>query len=466
MQREDAMAAVAEPLQHEPHILGGDRVIANAVPQHRGVEFAQQGTSLSTPHERLPEEAHIGRWRFVRRLALRIAAAAAVLVAIPMATLQLKSASLYDFSIDNAVQRVAEVEQVRSLRVPADPSVTPVEAGAALQALLPVRSTDGFRAKRAAPIVWPSAQLTPTMFADVRTPLWWGPNAATVITRVAAQVSAEELAFLETMATLSVWEVLDRAALASHADVLGGRFELPLTAQVNLMGMPVPRFGDVRALAHASVARAAYYVARKDYVRAEAVLRNTASVALLLVDDAPFIVDALMGRVMLGIVTDGLGQLYDITGNTDGAAILRKFREQSKRPSNLGNVSAGTAAAPSLEEKRQRLLAGIANPALPRSVRFEQLMLLQWSRCGAPIEALTGTSPAVDAAFDEAQRTLVRTEAERLYLDRMRRFGDGSEWHASGNTPLGLAAASAQVVSAVTGRPQLAACTRILAAIR
>lgn len=466
MQRENATAAVAEPLRHESHILAGDRVAVNALPQQHGVEVAQQSGALAAPDERLSEKSHSGRWRFMRRAALRIAAAAAVLVAVPMATLQMKSASLYDFSIESAVQRVVEVEQVRGLRVRTDPAVTPAEAGTALQALLPVRSTDAFRAKPATPIVWPTAQLTPTMFADLRTPLWWGPNASTVITRVAERVSAEELAFLETMATLPVWEVLDRAALAAHADVLGGRFELPLTAQVNLMGMPVPRFSDVRVLAQASAARAAYYVARKDYARAEAVLRNAASVALLLVDDAPFIVDALMGRAMLGIVAEGLGQLYTLTGNADGAAMLQRFRAQIKRQSARGGAPATAVTASSLETLRHRLLTHIADPALPRSVRFEHLMRLQWSRCSSPLEALTGSSPAVDAAFDEAQRTLVRTEAERQYLDRMRRFGDGREWHASAGTPLGLAAAAAQVVSTVTGNPQLAACTRIQAAMR
>ena len=462
MRREDAVAAVAEPPMREPLNVGGDRVMAKDVPLQR----AQQGPAVSTPHERLPGEAHPGRWRFVRRVVLRISAAAAVLVAVPMATLQMKSASLYDFNIENAVQRVAEVEQVRSLRVPSDPSVSPTEAGAALQALLPVRSTDDFPARSTVPIAWPSAQLTPAMFADLRTPLWWGPNGSTLITRVATRVSAEERAFLETMANLPVWTLLDRAALAAHADVLGGRLQLPLAANANLVGMPVPRFGDVRALAHASVVRAAYYVARKDYVRAEAVLRNAASVALLLVDDAPFIIDALMGRAMLGIVTEGLGQLYTITGNTAGAATLRDFREQIKRRSARGDRAAAAAPTPSLQDTRQQLLASIANPALPRSVRFEHLQLLQWSTCGSPLEALTGSSPEVDAAFDEAQRTLVRTEAERQYLDRMRHLTNGAEWHAQAGTPLGLVAASAQVVSAVTGRPQLATCTRIVAGMR
>ncbi|GAB1344200.1 hypothetical protein [Gemmatimonas sp.] len=414
----------------------------------------------------LPAERATGRVRIVRRVAIHVAAATAALLALPMATLQWKSASLHDFSIENAVQRVAEVDQVRQLRVPANPSVSPVEAGAALQALLPVRSTDNFPAKATVPIAWPSAKLTPTMFSELRTPLWWGPNASTLITRVATHVSAEELAFLETMANLPVWALLDRAALAAHADVLGGRFELPLAANANLVGMPVPRFGDVRTLAHASVVRAAYYVARKDYVRAEAVLRNAASVALLLVDDAPFIIDALMGRAMLGIVTEGLGQLYTITGNTAGATTLRGFREQIKRRSARGGAGDGQVLASSLQGTRQQLLASIANPALPRSVRFEHLQMLQWSTCGSPLEALTGSSPDVDAAFDEAQRTLVRTEAERQYLDRMRHMTNGAEWHAQAGTPLGLVAASAQVVSAVTGRPQLATCTRMLAGMR
>lgn len=406
-------------------------------------------------------------WRVLRRVALYALTAAVAMVAVPLATLQLNRVALYDFNVTGAIERVGEVEQVRWLRVAPNPAVSPAEAGAALQALLPVRNTDDFPVRPAAPISWPSAQFTPGLFADVRTPRWWGADASRLITRVADRVTAEELAFLETMATLPVWTVLDRAARAPRADVLGGRFELPLAADANLIGMPVPRFGDVRTLAYASVMRAAYHVARKDYASAEVALRNTASVGLLLVDDAPFIIDGLMGRAMIGIAADGLSQLYTLTGNTAGLAALRGLREQTPR-ATAANTNASKPPAPAdVDAMRRVLLRAIGNPALPRSVRWEQLMLLQWSTCAAPLEALTGSSPVVEAAFAEARRSLVRTEAERQYLERMRQLTGSAAWHGDRTSPLTLvSAASAQVVSAVTGRPQLATCTRILAGMR
>lgn len=406
-------------------------------------------------------------WRVLRRVALYALTAAVVIVAAPLATLQLNRVALYDFNVTGAIERVGEVEQVRWLRVAPNPAVSPAEAGAALQALLPVRNTDDFPVRPAAPISWPSAQFTPGLFADVRTPRWWGPDASRLITRVAERVTAEELAFLETMATLPVWTVLDRAAHAPRADVLGGRFQLPLAADANVIGMPVPRFGDVRTLAYASVMRAAYHVARQDYTSAEDALRNTASVGLLLVDDAPFIIDGLMGRVMIGIAADGLSQLYTLTGNTAGLAALRGLREQTPR-TTAANAKASKPSTPAnLDDTRRRLLQAITNPVLPRSVRWEQLMRLQWSTCAVPLEALTGSSPVVEAAFAEARRSLVRTEAERQYLERLRQLTGSAAWHGDRTTPHTLvSAASAQVVSAVTGRPQLATCTRMLAGMR
>jgi hypothetical protein len=404
------------------------------------------------------------RWRLLRRVVLNVLAAAAVLVAVPSATLQMANVFPLGGNMSSAMARVSDVDAVRWMRTVPDPSVSPAEAGTALHALFPVTSSTAFRARPTSPPAWPSAQFTALLFADVRTPSWWGPDASRIITRVSGPLSAEEYAFLETMARLPVWSLVDRAAGAAQADVLGGRFDMSLAADANVLNMPVPRFGDVRALAQASVTRAAYYVARKDYAQAELVLRNAASVGLLLVDDSPFIIDALMGRAMLGIVADGLAQLYTLTGNAEGLASLRGFQERAR--SRNGARSKVSAPAVNLHAARTKMLQDIANTSLPRSARFEQLLLLQWSTCGAPLELLTGSSPVVDAAFAAARQTLASTEAERAYLDGVRRLTDGAAWKTGGAEPLGMVAAAAQVVSAVTGRPQFAVCTRIAAAVR
>lgn len=397
--------------------------------------------------------------RTIGRLVAYVAAAFAIITVVPLVSLQLDGNHMI-FDQANVKARLAGVETLRPLRMTPDASITATRAGAAMHALFPTSAKNDFVVRPTQRLNWPTAAFGATLFADARTPQWWGPDATKVIMRVAKRVSPEELRFLEIMSSAPAWPLVDEAGRAAHADIVGGRFVTPFAPTVSAVAMPIPQFGDAKIVAHASVTRAAYFVARGDYAQAELVLRNAMGVAFLLIDDGPAVIDALVGRVMLGIVADGLAQLYAVTGNREGEAIVSQFLTRARNTAR-SSVSGG---APTVAEWRGALQRDIADETLPRSVRFEQLRALHWSRCASPVQLLLQTFPEIEAANDAARRTLAVTSAERALVDLLAQTpGTLREAHVA---PPAIAAAAAQVVSAVTGREEFATCTRILSGLR
>jgi hypothetical protein len=170
---------------------------------------------------------------------------------------------------------------------------------------------------------------------------------------------------------------------------------------------------------------------------------------------------------------EGLEQLYAVSGDQGMAANGAALVQPKQSPKG---VPVDRRAGQTFERVRAQQLLDIHNPALPRSLRFSQLDALQWSSCASLREVFLGPSADVQAANAYALRELARTPAERDYVRLVtrsladRRLAPRALAY-SGRTehgPLEILGATgvAQIVSTVTGKPQLATCTRMMLGMR
>ena len=297
-------------------------------------------------------------------------------------------------------------------------------------------------------------------FAALRNPGYDGPVASRIIEATRGHFSAVEMTYLRAVAEAPLWHEFDRLASASRVDLIGGQFVLPFKDDALLLRMPYRRFADTKSLAYAGVSRAAYFLATGQPLQAEAALRSIVSFGFVFIDNGTSAIEAMVGRVIVGIGIDGLHQLYTVTGNTEGVA-RTAATSRSTQP-----VQASSRARLDMDDRRGQLLDNVANPQLPRTLRYESLRALSFTTCGSVQEMLLGPSAEVRAAFDRAQRTLSRYPSERALIELM---------YEATNRPLPemmssrqssrLIVGAAAVAGTVLNNPRIEACTRVALAL-
>jgi hypothetical protein len=418
-------------------------------------DVASTGTSTS---ERVRSR---GWWRHGVRFVRDAAIGLSILAAIPFAVIGTRGDALLP-NRNETRERLVEVERLRPLLVARNATITPTEAGALLHRLNPTKAMPSMPMHAVAETpVRPWDTMTPSddMFGGLRADGNEGRMAAGIVTAAARGFSAQEIAYLRAVAEAPIWRDVERLVSAPAVDVIGGRFVLPFRADASVWAMPVVRFNDTKRLAYAGVSRAAYYVAMGQPQQAEAALKTVVSYGFLLIDNGSYALDALIGRVVIGIGQNGLHQLYTLTGDTRGMALTAPFSNVvSQRIAPVrGDVDASAELA--------RLLRDAKNPAVPRTARLEALNQLAFSSCSSVRGMLFGPSAAVQDAFAQARGDLARYPSERAYLDLMYESVDRLKdlpWRISKGDMVVLGAASA--TSAVLGNPRVASCTRIVLA--
>ena len=198
--------------------------------------------------------------RFVQNAAIGLA----LLSVVPFAAIGILGGRFqrYEATSERVRARLESVEHLRSYRAPIDASITPEDAGLAFRALQPDAQDANFPMRASAVHhhrPWKSMVLGSTMFANVRNPT--APNelwTSQMLYAGSSELSAQELAYLRTVAEATIWQDFDRAASAGAVDMIGGQFELPFSEKAFAPAMPIMRFADMRGLANAAILRAAY----------------------------------------------------------------------------------------------------------------------------------------------------------------------------------------------------------------
>jgi hypothetical protein len=353
--------------------------------------------------------------------------------------------------------KLALSDASRSLMLPKDPSITPMQAGLAFNALQPKREPGPFpvielasRPKHS----WEAVPITADMFVNGKMTFGFdGPSSTTILERVRKGFTPQEAAYLRTLATAPVWREFDMVARAPAIDIMGGWLKVPFPGNVAADQMPIPSYKATKELAYASVARAAYHLSIGQRDSAETVLRSVISFGYAMVDNGHTVMDELIGNIIAAIGRDALVRFYVITH--DPRSTVPAFAPP-------GKIAGGRSARLPLDDMRRVLIAETGNPNEHLGMRFESLRLLSAAACTNVKELMFGNGSDVTSAIAGARTNLARYPSERALIDRLAQLPQPNLDQIKYSPLQLLAVSSATVAGTVLRNPRLAACTRIV----
>ena len=361
----------------------------------------------------------------------------------------------------NTRARIAQSDAVRPFALSKDPSITPMQAGLALNALQPKDEVKGFPMIEPAvrpEATWERAIVTPEMFRTAQPNLYHGPNSQTILEAVAKGFTPQEMAYLKTLATAPVWPNFDLVSRAPAVDFIGGRFRVPFGTDVKSYDLPIVRYKAVREIASAALSRAAYHMALGQRDSAETILRSVVSFGFALVDNGTSILDELIGSMIVGTGRDGLRRYYVITGDPRASlpALMPLQRVEGKPGSALPSRTGS-------DDMRRQLIARSRDPKAYPGERYEALHMLSMSACTNVRELMFGRRSEVTDALRAASTGLARYPSERALVELVGREPDFPQ---DGRFPYGpvttMAVSAAKVVGTVLHNPRLVTCTRVV----
>lgn len=355
--------------------------------------------------------------------------------------------------------RAAATDALRPFRVPSDPSITPMQAGLALNALQQNRKTaPGFEpiepATRPA-FIWRTAAISAEMFPTARPDFYTGPSSQTILEAGVKGFSPREREYLRALATAPLWREFDLVARAPAVDVVGGRFRLPFGENAIAEHRPLAQFDESKEMAYAAVSRATYHMAEGQRDSAEIVLRSIVSFGLAFVDNGTSGKETMIGNVIVGIGRDALQRFY-LIGN-DPRATLPALALWEGNASTRSRRQ--TLISP--DDARRDLLARVQNAGLPRGDSFQSLRSLSMTSCTSVRELMFGSGTDVRDAIEGA-RKVARYPSDAAVVDLNTREPSSIGSDLSLNPTRTLAVSSATVAGTVLRNPRLAACTRIM----
>lgn len=400
-----------------------------------------------------------GWGRTVLRVLRNAAIGLALLSTIPFGLVASRSV-VFVPEMSHLVRRTAEAADWRDFRAPIDASITPQAAGMALRRITTPPSREHYimrsvTSTHARP--WSSITLAPDLFPGMRTPQSKSPAASMLISKTPGGYSAGEMAYLREVAEAPFWKDFDAVSLASQVDMIGGLYETPFTAEAELPGFPTVGYTDAKQTAYAGVARATYYLASGNPAEAERVLRTIMSFGFTFIDQGVTTLDAMVGRMIVGIGRDGLYHLYLQTGRGELA-------ERVSPPSaNAMPVTRSRAAPVDQKTAHALALALISDVRAPRPIRIGALEALSYGgSCGSVRTMLTGPSDELRNALAAARQSMARYPSEQAYFDLVERtMNNGPPVERDASLIGRVASGTASVLSAVTGNPRIASCTNL-----
>lgn len=420
---------------------------------------------------RPPTEAGPSAWRQTwLRIGLRIVRDAAIAVGlmamVPIAIVALRGDYIWrngDVGA-NTQMRLKFAERLRPFALPADPSITPMQAGLAFAALQsPSRKPSAFVINEPVSrpeMSWRTAAAKPGIFTNNFNNLYHGPSSESILEAVQKGFTPDEAKFLHTLATAPAWREYDLIARAPAADLIGGRFRLPFAPGATIYEMPIAGFQTTKEMAYAAVSRAAYHMSIGQRDSAETILRSIISFGFVLVDNGTTLIDELMGNVIVGIGRDGLRRFYTIADDPRAAsAALAPIKY-----SELAFRGAPVDKRLPLDEVRAKLIAQAGNRALHPGQRYEALSALAASTCTNVPEMLFGRRQDVRDAIDRARRDLARYPSEQALVDLIGRFNMPNLNSGALSSAERLAVSAGTVAGAVLRNPAMAACSRLIGA--
>lgn len=429
---------------------------ADQVPMRAGGDAARVAKVQGTGRSVLAFTARLLRNALIGALAMAV---------VPLAVVAVRgdhlTTALYRQHA-NTSARMLVTRPMRGFIVASDPSITPMQAGVALNALQYRRPAIGeFQAIAPATHYarpWRTNRIADDMFPTARPDMNGGPSSRTILEAVAKGFSPREQAYLAELAQAPIWREFDLVARAPAVDVVGGQLRLPFDVDALPEMRPLPSYRDSKELAYAAVSRAAYYMSIGQPREAEQVLRSIVSFGFAITDNGTTVLDEMIGSVIVGIGRDALQRFYLL--EHDPRAGLAELA--TPKIAEITQARARAVHARSTEDVRRQLLAELADPTVPRPERFEAVRALSLMQCSNVRGLLFGQDGEVQGALDRARSELARFPSERALIDLDTRVPSVARVSVATGPFQSLLVSPAAVAGAVLHNPRMAACTLLL----
>jgi hypothetical protein len=289
----------------------------------------------------------------------------------------------------------ARVAVVRPYRLPVDSSIHPLVAGAALYDVVRVGPAQRLDA--------PPDRLQQSWLPGIRLRARMQHTLFTTAFGTGSPALRDSLAAARAHPADSLVALVARAPAA---DVVGARFGTAAPERIDFMDLAVAR-NTLRDLGHARAARAGFLASEGRTAEAELALREAASVAVLLYDEATTAIDALFAGMLAASVAEGLAALYAHTGRmTEANALLAA----------VGAASRGQSASRQAGNPGRVLRRTLADSTAPAFVRWEALQAYTiQQRCRNPRTAVFETRPR--GSLDELRALLIRRPSDAIVFE-------------------------------------------------
>lgn len=337
-----------------------------------------------------------------------------VIIAVPIATISITATVgpiLAEIAIPQflLVQEMAgSIEPLRRFRVEADTSISPVQAGMALNnlafvGLVPEEEQLELPPSRPYSEHWfPNPGIFPDIYQE--------DVARDLMLRTGSGFDTDELAALRQAAAHPGQGELEILARAAAADLVSTRWQVPFPDTLSMFTMPLPHFTEIRYAALANVSRAAVEVMDGKPAQAEQTLHQLISAGFLLVDHGPTLIDNLMGVVIVGLGGDALEGLYQVRGRTEDLKTLKWARESAAAAAHASRLGVN-------EDDIHTVLKGIPNivedETALRGLRWEYLATFNMlAPCINLHKMVFGPDETYDAWLLRSEAALVRFPGE------------------------------------------------------
>jgi len=313
-----------------------------------------------------------------------------------------------------SVQEMAgAAEALRRYRVDPDPSISPSEAGHAMNNVAFVGSAGPRPESLEQP---PATHYATPWFPTPDFPDIFSEGVGRdLVLQIGQGFSGDELDALRQAADHPAQNDLSLVARAEGIDMVSTRWITPFPDSLTVFTLPFPHFTEVRYAALARAAKAVLEQIDGRPAQAEASIQEIISTGFLLVDHGPTLIDNLVGVVVANIGGDALEGLYEVQNRDDDLETLRWARESS--------TNAARAARLGLtEEDIHTILRGIPNivenESALRGLRWEYLATFNMlAPCINLQKMVFGPDVTYQGWLDRVEASLVREPGDRALFD-------------------------------------------------
>jgi len=329
-----------------------------------------------------------------------------------------------------ATARMRKIARLGRLRLPVDPSITPMQAGDALHAL-----NTGREHQRQ----WNSA----VMSEYIRTARRLPPARRDTLRRYASDSRLAQFRLL---------------AHARTYDFLGTAMPLGRLDSLNLAQVPVQSFTPMANLTFANIAAGILAITDGKPAEAETRFRETLSVGFLLIHEGTML-ESWIGASVVAKAQLALATLYEQSGRSAEATFVSAASDPADAPAPERQLR--------LDQRQTNLAAlrVLRDTTMLRGLRMEMLHFpLAYGPCGDLQQVVFGVDPGYTRALEQARKTLVRFPSDSvlflkatLALERPMRdgFSDGGVGYRVLNVV-------AHAVDFLTGSKRMQSCVSML----